>query len=242
MRSAVALAGACFVALFGCKKPVEVSNVSLEVLALDGGLSGFVCKQPDDSYLSDRAVSSKRVAFVVDFISLGGQPKCDSASLSAWCDSHPCTLAGRSCFETTVGAAATGNQALANAYAAIRGEKLTASIPNSSVLVRLVATTETCAALSSGAARPYECAKLVGCASSCPVNLEGLDETVGVNLDMGEGYLGQRLYETICGAGVASCAKTPFDQLAGTDCPQGLSDLDPSGGIDPPGGRDGGKR
>lgn len=217
------VAGASFVASLACEKPVDVSSVSLDVLELNSGLSGFVCRADADTYLTERAVASQRVAFIVDFIALGGQPKCDTDSLSTWCESHACTVVGRSCFDAAVAsgsATETSNQAIAKAYASIRGEKLTAAVPSEPVLVRLVATTETCSTLMAKTAAPFECAKLVGCASSCPVLLEGLDAAVDVNLDMGKGYVGDSVYESICGVGVEMCAMVPFGELSGSGCPE----------------------
>jgi hypothetical protein len=210
---------ACLVS--SCERPVELSRASLEILAIDGGLSGFVCREPSSKeYLAQRAVDRRRVTFVVDYIALHGAPKCDSQSLEDWCSGHSCTVIGRSCFERALDAtrASKSTQSVADAYARVRGERLTATVPPEPVLVRVVGTTEPCATVAATSSSPFACDALVGCAASCPVLLEGLDGPVEVNLDIGKGLLGDELYEMICSVGVEKCARVPYGSLSGDDC------------------------
>jgi hypothetical protein len=144
---------------------------------------------------------------VVDFITLGdGVPACRGEEITRWCETHTCrpvVVEPRYCQSVTInhivpadllmagGLEAFRVRSLPELYAQLRGYgDITENAPDESVIIRVVATNQTCASLTTpvgGAYPPFDTAAgsptLIGCASSCPVQLDTIKGTVELTLD-----------------------------------------------------------
>jgi hypothetical protein len=159
--------------------------------------AGFNCVQDADTMklLAARALqpdNSLRFAVVVDVISLGGQlPGCRGEELFAACPAGRCTIVPRAdgtryCEDITVSAAdvaAALNEdsgpMLNSIRTQLQAQPVTLDAPDVPVLIRSVATTESCAAIPT----EFDLTRLVGCAYSCPVQLDEVDGPVALSLD-----------------------------------------------------------
>src|SRR5262249_59177232 len=81
------------------------------------------------------------------------------------------------------------------------GETVSPNAPQQPVMIRAVATAQTCAELAGGA--PYDTAQLMGCALSCPVQLGDISGDVLLDLPT---------LSDQCEAGVDACATGMFSQ------------------------------
>jgi hypothetical protein len=179
----------------GCERDHEVT---IQLGPSDDTLTaGFNCVQDADNMklLAARALqpdNSLRFAVVVDVISLGGQlPGCRGEELFAACPAGTCTIVPRAdgtryCEDITVSAAdvaAAMNGNLVPMLNSIRtqlqAQPVTLDAPDEPVLLRSVATTESCAAIPA----EFDLDRLVGCAYSCPVQLDEVDGPVALSLD-----------------------------------------------------------
>jgi len=176
----------------------EAHTVTLQLGPTEDTLTvGFTCVQDADptKLLAARAVradGSARFAVVVDIIDLGGRlPGCRGEELLAACDGGRCTVTPRAdgtryCRDITLDASAitaAGNGNLTPMLTAIRTqlqmEAVTLDAPDHPVVIRSVGTTDSCATLAD----TFVADNLLGCAYSCPVQLDGVDDAIALSLD-----------------------------------------------------------
>jgi len=145
---------------------------------------------------------------VVDFIALGdGVPGCRGEEIGAWCSTHDCKpvfVPQRFCKTVSIPGIvptqlldptelmAFRTRALPDIYAQLRADgDIIADAPDVPVIVRAVATDQPCAYLQApiGADTypPFETQldspSLMGCAYSCPVQLDQVDGAIELSLD-----------------------------------------------------------
>lgn len=159
---------------------------------LDLGLDGFVCTSEDGRPLYLDALQGDMLTgqLVVDVITLGGNfPGCLGEDILDRCDPASCFTAARACrtFSFPIGA---DPQVGASFLAALSGWAPIADAPDGPVIVRVVATTEPCAAIDQpldGRFAPLDSQAAIGCAYSCPTVLDEVERvTVGVGFVVGE--------------------------------------------------------
>jgi hypothetical protein len=178
--------------------------------------AGFNCVQDDNPMrpLVGRALQpdgTLQFSLVVDLVSLGGQlPGCRGEELIAACPEGTCSIVPRDdgsryCRDVTVAADAVD--------AAMRGdfepmldairtelqmEPVTLDAPDEPVLIRAVATAEaSCASVVRDA---FDETLLLGCAYSCPVQLDEVDGPIALSLDT---------LNRQCEKAVIACARFP---------------------------------
>ncbi|MDP2269696.1 MAG: hypothetical protein Q8K32_03125 [Archangium sp.] len=202
MRKAIIV----LVLLTGC---VETRSVAVTFGDDGEGLDGFMCKDRSTDAgvpLLARLPADGRASLVVDFIRLGGVPGCRSGQLVKWCASHKCEAiqSTRSCLEVTLpqpgGDREEFRKKLLDALRAAGPYQALADAPDEFVLVRVVGTTQACDSVlpAGGDALPlFDKSKLVGCAYSCPVLLEKVEQDV---------YLGFDTFDAFCEKGVGTCS------------------------------------
>jgi hypothetical protein len=175
----------------------------------------FRCRDADGHFLPSRAVVGTgtgrqlAVAFVVDFFALGGVPSCRPGDIARWCqgESHDCHViaddanAPRLCFDTSAPLSPTGeaSRAMADVLAGLEGRIVTSDAPHEPVIIRVVASAQSCAQLTPGA--DYAADQLVGCALSCPVQLDSVSGDVLLDLPT---------ISDMCEASVVACAQGTF--------------------------------
>ncbi len=177
------------------------------------GLDGFMCKDSTGKYLLDRAQNDGGIApasLVVDFVRLGGVPGCRTGQLIKWCATHECRplSSSRACVPTTVPAITTGmmreelRAALLSAFRLTGENGVIGDAPDEFVIVRVVGSLESCSQLMPpmGTELPaFDKTKLLGCAYSCPVLLDRVQQGQDV-------YLGFETLTAQCEQGVRSCS------------------------------------
>jgi hypothetical protein len=182
---------ASFLLLASCK---DVATVHLTFGAQRTPLA-FRCRDASQRILPVRAVDKNRVfrvAILVDFVRLGGVPGCRPSDIAQWCIGHGCTpitddpAHARVCFdyERQLGTLASGDDALkamGDALADVDGRMISDDAPHEPVLVRAVATAQPCSDFT-GAEAVYDTTQLVGCAMSCPVQLDSVGGDVSLEL------------------------------------------------------------
>lgn len=189
--------------LCGC---VETRSVAITFGTEGEGLDGFMCKDSAGAHLLSRLPSDGHASLVVDFVRLGGVPGCRSGQLVKWCATHECVpiQSTRSCVDVTLPApGATRAETRAALLAALRAsgaKEALADAPDEFVLVRVVGTTQGCDSLlpSGNAALPaFDQSLLLGCAYSCPVLFDKVEQDV---------YLGFDTLTDACEQGVRTCS------------------------------------
>lgn len=175
------------------------------------GLDGFLCKDASGKFLLERLQEADggtaTASLVVDFIHLGGVPGCRTGQLIKWCESHDCSplRTTRSCVTVPLPSRTDGltrdalRTAVLNAMKQADAAEVIADAPDEFVLARVVGTTQPCADIAPVAPAElpaFESADLLGCAYSCPVLFDKVEQDV---------YLG---FETVtgCEQGVRICA------------------------------------
>ncbi len=159
--------------------------------------AGFACVQDADpmKLLAGRAIQPDgglRFSIIVDVVTLGGQlPGCRGEELFAACGDGACEIVPRDdgtryCRDIEVDQAAViaaiNNDLvplLDSIRTQLREEPVTLDAPDEPVLIRAVATTESCDAL----APEFDATRLVGCAYSCPAQLDEVDGPIALSLD-----------------------------------------------------------
>jgi hypothetical protein len=168
---------------------------------------GFLCEDDGGVPLAARGFADGRLRFnlVVELIDLGGVPGCRGEELLAWCETPHLRAdhAGRRALllrpSTSRPIRGTCRPWSGTSTPSSRpGRRSSATRRPAPVVVRAVATTEPCEALTAGG--PFASDALVGCAYSCPVQLDLVDE-VQLSLDT----LSAR-----CEREVVACANGPF--------------------------------
>lgn len=176
----------------------EAHTVTLQLGPTDDTLTaGFACVQDADPtrLLASRAAQpggGLQFSIVVDVVTLGGElPGCRGEELFTACADGGCEIVPRDdgtrfCRDVTVPASAVVaamNEDLEPLLASIRtqlqAEPVTLDAPDEPVLLRAVATTEPCSALASD----FDLLELVGCAYSCPAQLDEVDGPIALSLD-----------------------------------------------------------
>lgn len=194
--------------MLGC---VEVRNVSVTFGEQGEGLDGFMCKDTSNQYLLQRLSQSGATvptSLVVDFVRLGGVPGCRTGQLVEWCRTHDCgpIPTTRSCVTVDFPADVAGMERaqvrakLRERIAAMSGTPIFADAPDEFVMVRVVASAQPCEQLlpQQGAPLPpFDANQLVGCAYSCPVLLDRVEQDV---------YVGFDTLVAQCEQGVRTCA------------------------------------
>ncbi|MBA2538199.1 MAG: hypothetical protein H0V17_01065 [Deltaproteobacteria bacterium] len=189
MRALALLALAC------CQ---QAHVVTLQLGPSDDTLTaGFSCVQDADpsKLLATRALQSNgtlEFSIVVDVIGLGGAlPGCRGEELFAACNAGDCEIVTREdgtryCRAVIVDADAVDaaldddlGPLLDIIRAELREEAVTLDAPDQPVVLRAVATTESCEAVPAS----FDPLELLGCAYSCPVQLDEVDGPIALSLD-----------------------------------------------------------
>jgi hypothetical protein len=167
---------------------------------------GFQCREDADptSLLVNRGLVGNEVRFaiVIDLVDLGGRfPGCRGEEIVASCQASakPCTLIldnGRYCQDLSVARSDVGDLAtlLADLRSQLTTPIITPDAPSQPVLIRAVASAQTCAQIAIGG---FDQTKLIGCAYSCPVQLDVVDGPIALSLDV---------LDNACERQVKSCA------------------------------------
>jgi len=194
--------------LAACK---ETKEVTLTFGATGRIPIGFRCRDDNGRYLAaraaDRAAGTVKLALLVDFIGMGGLPSCRPSEMAAFCQENHCTVLTdppRVCFDLEASLGENEENAVltvGNLVRQLEGRAVTDDAPHGPVVIRAIATAQRCADLG-GATVPDD-ARLVGCAVSCPVQLEGVSGDILLDLPT----LSDR-----CAAGVTNCAHGLFQE------------------------------
>lgn len=178
--------------------------------------SGFQCKDPSNPGVSlfGRAASKGKLTFnlVVDLVDVGQHvPSCLGEDILSSCADGTCraTVAAapaRYCVPISVDATVDPMAVAREVLAAVKGTAITADAPHHPVIVRAVATTDDCAThiqvANSGVWAPLDQSLVLGCAYSCPVDLDTVDGdlSLGIGIDITALSPGQ------CVAAIDACA------------------------------------
>jgi hypothetical protein len=185
---------------------VQTRSVSLTFGSDGEGLDGFMCKDGAGAFLLSRLPPDGHASLVVDFVRLGGVPGCRTGQLIKWCATHDCVpiQTTRSCIEVTLPAPGAPREelraSLLAAMRASRGWEALADAPDEFVLVRVVGTAQGCDSLLPTGGNPlpaFDKSQLVGCAYSCPVLFDKVEQDV---------YLGFETLVAECDQGVRICS------------------------------------
>jgi hypothetical protein len=144
--------------------------------------SGFQCTGTDGELLGERAIEDgiARASLVVDFVRLGGVPGCHPAELSQWCadPARDCEAIPelRFCHEMDpilIVPDEQDNEEFQRQITALDGTLIAANAPAEPVVIRMVITAEPCDVVG-----PFDQDLLIGCLTSCPVQLDALEGEV----------------------------------------------------------------
>jgi hypothetical protein len=177
------------------------------------GLDGFMCRPPGGPFLVERARQPdggvRPGALVFDFVRLGGVPGCRTGQLIKWCATHECKplRSTRACVPITLPALPPVmtredlRQPLLSAMKQIGNSGVLNDAPDEFVIVRVVGSLQSCEALTPGADAAelpaFDKNELIGCAYSCPVLLDRVEQDV---------YLGFETLTGLCEQGVRTCS------------------------------------
>jgi len=196
----------------GC---VVERDVRLELARGPGGLpAGFLCRAPTAGGGGPRlleqvasqfapcdascgAGSCRRAAFVFDFIETAGVPSCRGGALAAFCGEERCALTVRRCFEVDTcldPEISSTIQSVDDGLHLATGGVVLPDAPTAPVLVRMIGTAQSCADVEAGGLAR---ASVFGCAYSCPAQLDAVEGSVLLDLDV---------LDDECGASVHACA------------------------------------
>lgn len=187
----------------GC---VETRRVQLTFGTEGEGLDGFLCKDTAGTPLLSRLPGDGAASLVFDFVRLGGVPGCRTGQLMKWCQSHECVplQRTRSCVAVNLPRPGAPREelraAVLTAMRSVGTHEALADAPDEFVIVRVVGTTQSCDALlpAGDAALPdFEPTQLLGCAYSCPVLFDRIEQDV---------YLGFETLTATCEQGVRICS------------------------------------
>jgi len=199
----VALAAVFAAALVSCSEEREVSVVFGRST---DGLNGFLCHEDanPDRFLYERVFdrTPPAASLVFDFLDMGGVPGCRSSQIQAWCKDHSCKPIFRSCIDLALPAdPVEARRVFADTLLALRGTVITPDAVDDPVMVRAVGIARPCTEvpeLSDGNIE-FACDTIVGCAYSCPVTFDQLDEDLVLDLDV---------FESQCETTVDVCASS----------------------------------
>jgi hypothetical protein len=188
---------------------VETRSVALTFGEGGEGLDGFMCRTGNASdggvQLLSRMAPDTPASLVIDFVTLGGVPGCRTGQMISWCRTHTCKPIGnkRECVSVKLPGPNDNRLELRTALNdAIRKSGARVSdTPDEFVLVRVVGTTQSCDDLEkvneNGDPAEFDKSLLLGCAYSCPVLLDQIEQDV---------YLGFETFQDTCEQGVKTCS------------------------------------
>ncbi|MBK7865274.1 MAG: hypothetical protein IPJ65_43075 [Archangiaceae bacterium] len=192
---------------------IEHREVGVNFGETGEGLDGFLCKDAagrlvldrlGDGGVADGGPPALGVAsLVTDFIDLGGLPGCRTGQLVKWCSEHRCMAISstRICTPMQLPTNVTGSDREAlrarvrEQLVALKGQQVISDAPGQAVILRVLATGESCEAIAAASA--FDTKKLVGCAYSCPTLFDKADQDV---------YLGFETLTGSCEQGLRICA------------------------------------
>lgn len=199
--------------LGGC---VVEHTVDLELARGPGGMpAGFFCRAPSAAggapFLLEQVAprfapcerscsggQCRSVGIVFDFIETGGGvPGCRAGSIAAFCESSPCGVTVRRCFDTEVCLPGDPREVVNVVDAALRtasGGVILSEAPDQPVLVRMIGTAQRC---DEVLAEGLDATATFGCAYSCPAQLDAVEGTVQLDLDA---------FDDECGGNALACA------------------------------------
>lgn len=171
----------------------DAEQHNLEVV-LDS-YDGFACVEDQELLSCDIAGGG---CLVLDVIDVPGLPNCRENSLIGACEDGSCSVSARAlldmsdvscpCPGVDDGGPLEQGEAILDALNGLLSSSgpTLADVPDGSVVVRLVATTQSCEELREGqepdlSAR-FEPVGVRGCAYSCPAILDDVDETIHLGL------------------------------------------------------------
>jgi hypothetical protein len=160
---------------------------------------GFLCKQtasPND-YLIEKAVAGDgtiQFNMVVDVITLGGKlPGCRGEEIVTACKAGACKLTAQSArycvpikFPTSLASDANRAQLMQSITQQLETQAIATNAPDGPVLIRAVATTQACDAVTTpqdGVYPSLDGSAAVGCAYSCPAILDDVDGPISLSMD-----------------------------------------------------------
>jgi hypothetical protein len=204
---------AASVAVAGC---VVERSIDLELARGSGGLpAGFFCRAPSATggapYLIEQVASRfepcaascgggecRSVGLVFDFIETGGGlPGCRAGSIAAFCESSPCAVTVRRCFDAEVCLSGDPGETVEAVDTALRnasGGVILEEAPDGPVLIRMIGTAQGCDEVR---AEGLDARATFGCAYSCPAQLDAVEGTVQLDLDA---------FDDECGSNALACA------------------------------------
>jgi hypothetical protein len=150
-----------------------------------------------------RAGDRFELSIVIDLIDLPGFPGCRGEELVAACANGRCPFtpaSPRYCHTISFSASLVPDQ-LGEAVRQMREQlamhaPVAADAPNGTVLVRAIATAQSCDEFETA----FDETLLVGCAHSCPVQLDAVDGSIALSLDT---------LDDNCRTIVEACARFP---------------------------------
>jgi hypothetical protein len=188
-------------------------NVSLTFGSEGEGLDGFMCRDSQGQFLLDRVRDGdggvRQAALVFDFVRLGGVPGCRTGQLVKWCATRECKplRQARACVPVALPPVTPMIKredlrlAVLDAMKQARSTGVLDDAPDEFVIVRAVGTLQSCEAMT---AKPedvelpgFDKTALLGCAYSCPVLLDRVEQDV---------YLGFETLTVQCEQGVRICS------------------------------------
>lgn len=218
MRALVFAVGA--VAFVGCL--VEPHPVKLTFGSNSQGLDGFLCKDTQGKYTLDRLQPAyadggtygpdaglAHASLVTDFVQVGNFQSCRTSELIENCKTpKKCSpvQSTRVCTDIQLPYGVTGmmredvRALVAEQLKALKGHQVASDAPDGFVMLRALATAQTCGEvmpLASGELPVLDKTKLVGCAYSCPLLFDQLNQDV---------YLGFDTLTATCEQGLKTCA------------------------------------
>jgi hypothetical protein len=152
-----------------------------------GTRSGLRCQDESGAFLIARAIDPGRIlrfSVLVDFIDIGGVPMCRPGDIIDFCQTRDCApLPDRACFDVeprTIPLGANALEVVAEMLRTLDGQLVTGDAPQTPVIIRAVATAQSCAEVPGITA--LDPGELIGCAWSCPVQLDSIEGDVVLDL------------------------------------------------------------
>ena len=192
-----------------CFACTENRHVGIDFATDEGGFAAFSCidresERPGPLWSRGTVAGERRVELnlVVDFVSLGGIPDCRNSQLQDWCDEHDCEplLPYRTCTTLNVplDPDLSFEESLALALEGIQDTPIAQDAPDEPVLVRVVATVQSCEEAMASADFPY--LDVAGCVFSCPTILDKQEANLLLDMQFG----------TSCVDSVRWCSSSDF--------------------------------
>jgi hypothetical protein len=201
------------VAFAACTERVHHVQLTLAQSRM-GGPAALLCREQtspgdhDAAALVSRTIGAPSVSVVIDYFAIAGAPGCLPNAIRDFCQDHCCPrlVSSRVCLSIPPPpAGTTGPRALASYIQnGLVGREVTREAPSSTVLVRMVVTTQPCEDFTPDGGPPLATAfnrdQVAGCAISCPQALPSVEGELVLALQ-------GRLFTNECdSADVAACA------------------------------------